>query len=130
MSFGIFGKNNNRRLEKIFSEHAQNAVAGARALHELLEDFNHDYIDRILEIEHIGDNLTKETHQILASTFITKIDKEDTVRLVSRLDDITDAMRGVALKIRIYRIKTSRPEMRKFAETILSMTNGVERIIE
>src|SRR5512145_3006149 len=91
---------------KHFDLAAENALKGARAFSDLMRDYTdvEFKVQQIKAIEHEGDRITHATIDELNRTFITPIDREDIVELISRLDDILDIIDGAATRLQTYRI--------------------------
>ena len=60
----------------LFKESAQNALAGARALKEMLDHYDNpqDSWKKLKDLEHEGDRITHRTIRSLNQTFLTPID--------------------------------------------------------
>jgi uncharacterized protein len=61
---------------------------------------------RLRDLEHEGDDVTHEIHNLVNSSFATPIDQEDILRLSSSLDDIIDLAEETADKVDLYRVQT------------------------
>ncbi|MCS6304742.1 MAG: DUF47 domain-containing protein [Nitrospira sp.] len=90
----------------LFKQAAHNVIEGSRLLKELMEDYTNvqQKIERIKEVEHIGDGITHDIALRLNQTFLTPLDREDIHDLASALDDILDAVEAVADRFAIYKI--------------------------
>ena len=90
----------------LFKQAAHNVIEGSRLLKELMEDYANvqQKIERIKEVEHIGDGITHDIALRLNQTFLTPLDREDIHDLASALDDILDAVEAVADRFAIYKI--------------------------
>jgi predicted phosphate transport protein (TIGR00153 family) len=90
----------------MLQKHAANIVVGAKALAEMLR--NYDCVRakaaRIAEIEHEGDRITHEIFHRLNVTFVTPIDREDIVALTSMMDSVTDLIEEVAAMLVLYNV--------------------------
>ena len=58
--------------------------------------------DHVHSFEHQADNLKHEVTAKLMSEFMTPIDREDIFELLKLIDDVTDAIEEVSLKLYIY----------------------------
>ena len=58
--------------------------------------------DHVHSFEHQADNLKHEVTAKLMSEFMTPIDREDIFELLRLIDDVTDAIEEVSLKLYIY----------------------------
>lgn len=91
---------------EMFQKAAENTLEGAKLLYEFLTNFHSikEGAKRIKDIEHIGDNLTHQTIEMLNKTFVTPLDREDIYELITRMDDIIDLIDGASSKIELYKI--------------------------
>lgn len=91
-----------------FAEHARKSVVAAKEIVKLLEDPATDPESRaaaVKEKEHHGDELTHATMRALHETWITPLDRYDIHALMSRLDDVLDAMEATAERVVLFEIK-------------------------
>ena len=104
MIFGLLPKE--EAFFELFKQAAHNVIEGSRLLKELMEDYTNvqQKIERIKEVEHIGDGITHDIALRLNQTFLTPLDREDIHDLASALDDILDAVEAVADRFAIYKI--------------------------
>ncbi len=86
------------RFYLLFDEAAANARKGADLLVEMLTHFAdvRAKAQEIKGVEHIGDELTHNTYELLNRIFVTPLDREDIARLASSLDDILDLVEASA----------------------------------
>lgn len=94
----------------LFTASATYSVQAARYLSELLQKDESErggIADTIKRLERQGDEVTHEVVTRLDRTFITPLDREDIHLLASRLDDITDAIDGIARRSQIFKLGTS-----------------------
>jgi uncharacterized protein len=79
---------------QLFAESADNLVAGAKLLAEMLQTDTDksDLAKRMREAEHIGDETTHAIVRRANTTFVTPLDREDIYRLAAGLDDVMDFM--------------------------------------
>ena len=77
---------------ELFSQAAVNIDEGARVVADLLANLTDipQHVDRLVEIEHQGDVLTRTILQRLERAIVTPFDREDIHALAERLDDIVD----------------------------------------
>ncbi len=85
--------------------------------------------DRIKEIEHQADDITRECIGALHRTFITPIDRSDIHRLIKRLDDIVDSVDSVASRMALYEMSKVRPEFKQFTEALVRAATEIDGAI-
>ena len=76
--------------------------------------------ERIKDIEHQADAVTRDCISALHRTFITPIDRADIHRLIKRLDDIVDSVDSAASRMALYKLTAIRPEVKQFTEALLT----------
>jgi len=110
-----------REFFALYNRAAENAVAIAQALVELLERFPQESDVRvrdIKELEHEGDRLTHEIVDLLNRTFVTPFDRDDMYRLATALDDVCDFVDDAAGKIAGYGVRDVRSQATDQARVI------------
>ena len=92
----------------------------AEMLGTILGNFNRAEIDenmkRIHEIEHAGDGKKHQLVALLVKEFITPIEREDILAITSQIDDITDAVEDVLIKIYMYNLSKIPADVIAFIE--------------
>jgi predicted phosphate transport protein (TIGR00153 family) len=116
---------------ELFKESAQNALAAAKGLQEMLEqgDNLQDSWKKIKEMEHEGDRLTHRTIRSLNQTFLTPIDSEDIHALATALDNVVDAIEAAASRIVLYKITKIVPEALELSEIIVTCAEQLVKAI-
>lgn len=109
--------------EKYFrslSELAARVRAGSEIFLRLFDDFgnHHKFADEIKSVEVQCDTIAASITSRLNTSFITPIDREDIFLLVKEVDDIMDAINGLAFRFDTYSVKTPRSEAVEFARLI------------
>ncbi|HLC30502.1 MAG TPA: DUF47 family protein [Dehalococcoidia bacterium] len=114
-----------------FEQAARNIVSGAQALADLLDDYQNveRKIERIRELEHVGDTLTHQVWEALHKTFVTPIDREDIATIIERLDDVMDYIDEAALSLQTYRIVQPTQRAQELAHIIVRAATEVEMAI-
>ena len=111
----------------LFEEAAANIVRSADLLDQMLAH----YPDRaelsrdIVICEQEGDRITHDVHQRLNSTFVTPIDREDVLTLVSALDDIVDLIDEVADYLGLYKIEAPMEQAQRLAHVLLQASRQI-----
>ncbi len=92
----------------LFGVSAGHLVEGAKELTNLLavEDVSgrRAVVERMRDLEHLGDEATHEIMRRVNSSFITPFDREDIYLLASRLDDCMDYMEEAADLVDLYKV--------------------------
>jgi predicted phosphate transport protein (TIGR00153 family) len=105
----------------LFEESANNVLRAAELLDEMLRSFpeHNDLARSILLCEQEGDRITYDIVQRLNSTFVTPIDREDVLRLISDLDDIIDLIDEVADYLGLYKIEAPMEQAQTLAHILM-----------
>src|SRR3989344_2536568 len=101
----MFNKNR-ASFGELFFRHIQCSLTAAEALHSFVADpvAGRPRFEKILELEHKGDVIVRQTHELLDRTYIADFDKSDIERLITKLDDDLDGIKTVAKRIHDYKI--------------------------
>jgi uncharacterized protein len=103
----------------------KDAVAHLRQLFESPPDRRTPHVEAIKRLEHEADQVTHEVVNRLDRTFITPLDREDIHQLASDLDDVMDAMDGVARRAQIFGLGASPPGVLRIAEVLERMMAAI-----
>jgi uncharacterized protein len=109
-----------RSFFDLFEKLATTVLAGADELLDLLKNY-HDLdrkTQRVLDIEHEGDELTHEVMRRLNTSFVTPFDREDIQQLASNLDDVLDHIEAAAEFLQLHKIDQPLPQMISLMETL------------
>lgn len=79
-------------------------------------------VESIAEHENRGDQITHTTMKLLHETFITPLDREDIHALISRLDDIHDAIHAAAQRVKLFEMTSLPKEVIGIAEIAVRMS--------
>jgi len=103
-----------------FEKHVERTVEGAHLFESLLDELEHagPKAKRIKEVEHEADVITHQTVEMLHKTFITPFDRNDIHRLISRMDDILDAVEAAAERLWLYELTIAPPEAKDLARIL------------
>jgi len=119
-----------REFFDLYNRAAENAVAIAQKVIDLLETFpeGSDRIAReVKELEHEGDRYTHEIVDLVNRTFVTPFDRDDMYRLAGALDDICDHVDEAAGKIVGYGVRDIRDAAK---EQALIVKQAAEKLAE
>ncbi|MBI2039423.1 MAG: DUF47 family protein [Candidatus Niyogibacteria bacterium] len=122
---------NRRFFERLFSDHISCSRAAAEALKNFLNDpsAENPAFSVIMEQEFLGDEITRQTHELLDRIYITDFDKSDIAGLITKLDDILDGMKTVAKRIRNYDILVLPSLATAFPPIIIGMVAVLQELI-
>ncbi len=125
----VFGRLLPREMSffEFFEQHAALSLEGAKAFRDLVSQGSNVAASakRIKEIEHEADTVTHRCVEALHKTFITPIDRNDVHRLISKMDDILDAVEAAAERITLYEVSEMTPEVRELAHILVKATDKV-----
>jgi uncharacterized protein len=104
----------------LFEEMAGKVQQGAEVLLDLLKNYSDldRKAQRVVDIEHEGDEITHQVVRRLNTTFITPFDREDIHHLASSLDDVLDHVEAAADYLQLHRIQEPLPQMIELGETL------------
>jgi predicted phosphate transport protein (TIGR00153 family) len=116
-----------RAFFDLFEEAAANVVRAADLLDQMLAHYpdRADLARDIVICEQEGDRITHDVHHRLNSTFVTPIDREDVLALVSALDDIVDLIDEVADYLGLYKIEAPMEQAQRLAHVLLQATRQI-----
>ncbi len=118
--FGKFlPKDNN--FFNLFDQHAAIIIQATQEFQELVSSnnlINFRDAQKFREWEHHADNIVHECVEALHKTFITPIDREDILRLISGMDDIIDCVDNAADCLVIYKIEKTTEELKKMSQIL------------
>jgi predicted phosphate transport protein (TIGR00153 family) len=106
----------------ILETQAKAAFEAASQFLEMVNNFDRmeEYVKKIDDIEHEADQMTRSLMDMMDSTFITPLDKEDLRDLSHALDDITDCIEAASARAHLYKLKTLREDLRPLAELLVN----------
>lgn len=106
----------------------------AETLHQNLVDFDAQKLAQSIEVmHHIEQEADYQKHDMmnkLVHEFITPIEREDIMALAQEIDDVTDAIDDVLLKIYMFNISKIKPETLEFSEIIVKACKQLKIMIE
>lgn len=106
----------------LFVKMSEVALKTHKMLTEILSDFDLDklpeQLDNLHELESEGDRHTHELMKRVAKDFVTPIERDDIIALGRELDDITDNIEDILIKIYMYNIKSITPEAMEMLKVV------------
>ena len=117
-----------------FVSMVDHCCSAASLLADCLEHYNPDVLSqKIVEmhsIEHAADLIKHDLLEHLAREFISPIEREDILTLSQHIDDVTDAIEDVLLRMYMFRIHTLRPQTLEFSQLIVKCCASMKKMME
>lgn len=119
------------RFFDLFEKSADALVEAAYEFRNLLQDMgNAERRSATIEdIEHRADEITHQTIELLHTTFITPIDREDIHSLISSMDDVVDIIEAASQRVLLYQINRSTPEAVAMADVCVKSCERVKAAV-
>ncbi|HEV2855564.1 MAG TPA: DUF47 family protein [Thermoanaerobaculia bacterium] len=122
------------RFHELFGRDTANLLRCARSFSEFAQlmdlEARRAKMADLRQLEHEGDNITRQIFDALNSSFITPFDREDIRSLATDLDDVLDYIEGVAQHLLNFELSESPEGLRQFAGILVEMATEIERITE
>ena len=112
---------------EFFEQQGKKTVEGCRAFLEMVErpqDLE-SQAERVKQIEHECDEITHAVVESLHKTFITPIDRNDIYRLITKMDDIMDAVEAAADRLSLYDLPAMTREVADLARCLVTSAEHV-----
>jgi len=111
-----------------FDQHIATTITGTQEFLALISNGNSidDKAKRIKSIESECDAITHRCIEALHKTFITPLDRNDILRLISRMDDVMDYVEAAAERIALYELRTMPSGIGKLAEILCRATVALQ----
>ena len=117
-----------------FIECVQCGCEAAKMLEDNLMNFDtgllQDKLDELHKIEHDADKKKHEMMGVLVKAFITPIEREDIILLSQSIDEVTDKIEDVLIRIYINNVHTIKPEAVEFTKVIIRCCNALKEVME
>lgn len=105
----------------------------ADLLKDIINNYNADLLNKKLnemhEIEYSGDSERHAMIRKLSKEFITPIDREDIMSLANAIDDVTDTIEDVAMRLYMFNIRSVNDYARKMTEIIVKCCNALKKAL-
>ena len=124
-------RSNDKATIDVLGEQAENLLKATSMLVELMTKYESvpDYLSKITDMEHEGDEIAHKLFNIIDQTFVTPIDREDISKLTSSMDEILDSTQGAADRLVLFKIKKPTLYMIEIAKVLLSASQEVYQAI-
>lgn len=105
-----------------FVECAEHSSKAAKLLKKFLNSYDEHNLKKCLdemhEIEHSADKKKHELTEMLVKAFITPIDREDIVEMSYKLDDLTDKIEDVLVRLYLNHVTEINPHALKMIDVV------------
>ncbi len=105
----------------------------ANLLSEIMNNFNPDELEEKMKlmhnIEHAGDVERHVMMKKLAKEFITPIEREDIVAMADAVDNVTDAIEDVLMRMYMFNVRTMRDDALKMADIIVKCCEALKEAL-
>ena len=129
----MFGKKDNDYYDMFVNLVGYSCMASEK-LCQVLSGFDaaklQEMLDEMHTIEHNADLEKHDMMQKLAKEFITPIEREDIVALAHGIDDVTDSIEEVLVKIYMFNLKELPEETREFTTVISKSCQTLKKAME
>lgn len=117
-----------------FIECTEASCTAARLLRETLVDFDPDKLQERLalmhEVEHTADEKKHHVMDMLVKEFIAPIEREDIATLCSNIDDMTDKLEDVIIRLYINNVQTVEAGAIKMMDVIIACCEEVSSLMK
>lgn len=106
----------------LFIRHSKAGLDAGKALVEALEQWPRGaegMVRRIEEIEHECDTIAHMTIDLLHRTFITPLDRDETLKLISKMDDVVDGIESAAQRMLLFDVQKVPPRLVDLARVVM-----------
>lgn len=118
----------------VFVEMTEYSRKAAAIVDEVLQAFDPASLPTKLEeihaIEQAADEKKHELMKALVREFLPPLEVEDIVELTHLLDDVTDSVEDILIKLYAYNIQRIRPEALHFSKLICTCCDTLKRMME
>lgn len=110
----------------MLEKQAEAALKAAKIFQQLINDFDNriQYAAQIKNIELEADAVNHGLTNLIDSTFVTPLDKEDLHALASDLDDVVDAIEACTGRLALYQFAALRPDMELLVSQLVRITEA------
>jgi predicted phosphate transport protein (TIGR00153 family) len=116
-----------------FVDLSEFCVKASEYLAEVVADFKPSgLLENKRAMHHIEHTADTERHKVVANLFreiITPIEREDILEVLRAIDDVTDSIEEVVLRMYMYNVTELRPEVRLFTDIIAKSTVALKALL-
>ena len=112
---------------------AECSYKAAELLDSVMRNFDPSQMEKMIadmhEIEHAGDEKKHELTRVLAKAFITPIEREDIMVLGENIDEVTDKIEDVLLRMYCNNIRSIRPDALDFIGVVIKCCDELKNML-
>ena len=112
---------------------ADYACQAAQFLHQVMQKFDPsqigDKLEEIHAVEHAADGKKHELLHVLAKAFTTPIEREDIILLSQNIDEVTDKIEDVLLRLYCNNVQSIRPDALKLSEVVIRACEEAKNMV-
>jgi len=116
----------------LFDRHTTCVLEATRVMLDAVKNLSAKDIKvtRIGELEHECDSITHMAIDLLHRTFITPLDRDEILELVSRMDDIMDFIDAAAHRLVLFEITEVPKDILQLCEVLIEAQNQVTEMVK
>ena len=117
-----------------FTACLDDACKAAQLLDRSMREFDpaqiKETLDEMHNIEHAADDKKHELLHVLAHAFITPIEREDIILLGQNIDEVTDKIEDVLLRMYCNNVQTVRPDALELSGVVIRACEALKGMLE
>jgi uncharacterized protein len=117
----------------LFNKHARMTMDGIKKLVSVAENWPKDAepgIRTIQELEHECDSITHMTVDLMHRTFITPLDRDEILDLISKMDDVMDSINTASHRLLLFKVPALPNRLVEMTRVFLSTQEQVLTVVE
>lgn len=128
----LFGKAKDQQFFQLLRAAAENTVAVATAVNELLNDPKRypELGPAVKELESKGDRLTHDMFALINKSFSTPLERQDLASIAVDIDSVVDAMEAAVARIGIYKVRDTDRFLKAFGHILRSQATELVASID
>lgn len=113
----------------LFEEGTKYCKQAAELFHEIIEEgVTEEHIARARQYKHASNKTIKKTLEVLDTSFITPIDREDIQTISTLLNKITKKITKACLNLKVYKLESFTENLKNQSQTLIAATGELEQI--
>ena len=87
-------------------------------------------LDALHQVEHRGDEIKHDLVAQVARAFITPLERDDILTLIQAIDNVTDAVEDILIRMRITGVRRMRSDAIDFAKLLVRCTDATRQLMQ